>query len=379
MQMNNYKQSILKIKGEIRAENEDVAENVYAENRLDYLRFKSSLDRTEVFKNTVYKDQLEMFISVKQNQAIAEYDIQNKTHYEKTICRPFKEIEDKPAIYCTFHLGSYKLIPAILFMNTKLVLVVNGKTIIANNEFYKKNIAALGIKDFYIINAEEQYAIIRLIKLVKDGYSLLFYIDGNTGIGGFERKDDKLEIIDFLGNKILSRKGIAYLACKLDLPIISIYSVTKNSENNFYFEKPIVKDDFKGYSTHEFTQKCTQLIWHRFENILLQSPEKWEGWLYLYHFFTKHNYPQVRNDTVTSIKKSKIYFSSKISLFRKNEKYYLYNNFDYKIMEVSKVLFVLLNKMNTKKLLIDVEDLSTIISPSTLIELINNNVLIQKL
>lgn len=365
---NKYLNSIQKISELSDLENDDVSINIQAYNRLDFLRFKSGF----TFFNDGYSEEkiLETYKAVKRNQAIAEFHVSIKESYVYNN-NIEKYISNTPQIFCSFHIGAYTVVPFILAKHCKLIIAINSKTNIAKKDLYYAISNNKGY-DICIINVEENNSIISLIKKIKQGYSVLFYMDGNTGVGGFERRDDKLEIIKFMGKNIITRKGIAFLAYKLNLPIIPIYSFRENAKNHIFLDTPIVRNkESNNNSQTFFVHMCTQIIWNSFENFLKKYKNQWEGWLYVFSFIVK------KEEKEFYYKKDyKLMISDKVDLFVKDNKYYLYHLHTFSNMIVTKYIFFVIMKMKENNSEFSFENLNQLLNKNTIELLIKHNYLI---
>ena len=371
---NDYLINIERIEKESLLENENVLINDYSENKLDFLRFKSGYENG--FSSCEFSDEelLNTFLSIKTHQAIAENDLDYENSYNHIKISEFPD-ENNPKIFCSFHLGSYTILP-ILLAKYKIALIVNKKTLSTKGKKFKTVAKLNNIEEFDIIDAEESSSIINIIKKVKQGFSLFFYLDGNTGVGGFERNDEKLEKINFLGKELLSRKGVAFLAYKLNLTIIPIYTYRKNNKNIIFTDAYINRKNLESESIEDFCSKCTQLLWNHFEKIVLKYPDQWEGWLYIFNFININNKNKSllyfnEENAVSSI----LNFSTTKDLFVKNEKFYIYDYYNFQTIKISKIIFILLLNLKNKKLFISFSDLSKLISKETILTLINNKTL----
>ena len=371
---NNYLINIHRIEKESLLENENVLTNDYSENKLDFLRFKSGYKK--IFSDSEINDEelLNLFLSVKTHQAIAENDLYYKNSYNNKNITEIPD-ENQPKIFCSFHLGSYTILP-ILLAKYKIALIVNKKTLFTKGSKFIEVAKTNNIKEFDIIDAEESSSLINIIKKVKQGFSLFFYLDGNTGVGGFDRNDDKLEKIDFLGKKLLSRKGVAFLAYKLNLTIVPLYTYRENNQNFIINDSSISTKNLQHTSIEDFCFKCTQLLWSKFEKILLKYPHQWEGWQYIFNFFIRNKkYEEVHNFTERDVEYSVLSFSKGKDVFFKNEKFYIYDYFNFQTIEISKIIFIVLLNLKNKKLIISFNDLSKLLSKNTILNLINNKTL----
>jgi len=357
--------------------NKDAMTDLYCGNRLDFLRCKSGYNRAGKVSVLNDREFFGFYLSVKAHQAIAEHDIYIENSYKNILVSGVDMDDHQPRIFCSFHLGSYTIIPQILLDKFKVALVINEKTLQSKGKIYDRLIQSRSVNDYAIINAEDKNAVLAIIKKVRQGFSLMFYIDGNTGVGGFERKDDKLVSINFLSNQILSRKGIAFLSYKLNIPIIPIYAYRESNNNHIQTEVPITKESFRGESIESFVKKCTQQIWRGFEKILLKYPDQWEGWMYLHSFYNMRNLNGMNMNphADNALKNSSLTISSNIDLFSQNSKHYTYDYRDSSIHEVNKGVFTVLHGLKRYDLSVKFVDLSSLVSEPTLQKLISNSIL----
>lgn len=197
------------------------------------------------------------------------------------------DIATKPRIFCTFHLGSYRMIHHYLWRNkVDFTLVVDHQTFTEQGEKFRAVHAenpAYRDTDFRILDAEQRTSGVQMIRELKAGRCLLFYIDGNSGVGGMGRQDDKVALIEFMGRRLFARKGIAYIAHVTGTPIVPITSFRHSSssfETHFF---PALLPD-ASQPRDAYAQATTQALFRLFEPVLRRYPEQWEGWLYMHHF-----------------------------------------------------------------------------------------------
>jgi lauroyl/myristoyl acyltransferase len=195
-------------------------------------------------------------------------------------------LKSQPTVICTFHTGSYRLLNLFLCRHQiDYTLVIATQVVKAEAELFSTLYHALpgnsNSNNLNIIDAEAPNALIQMLRELKKGRSLLFYIDGNTGAGSTASKNDNCCIIDFLNQQIYARKGIAYiahLAKAAILPVVSYRSTWENIHLKFF--EPIVPD--RQTSRDQFAVETTQQLYDLVAPIISQHPEQWEGWLYLH-------------------------------------------------------------------------------------------------
>ena len=193
--------------------------------------------------------------------------------------------KNTPVIFCTFHCGSYRLINMLLMSRSFNYLlpvedhVYNAqKTIFMDHaEGYKKHFHST--PQFVVVNAEEPTAALTMARKARAGWSLLAYIDGNTGVQGAARKDAKMLKVPLLGRPIYARKGIAFLSHFLKLPIVPVFcEFTGPVERRLIFHDPIQPS---GTDTDRdaYCQSATERVYALLGGYLKKSPSQWLGWL----------------------------------------------------------------------------------------------------
>lgn len=262
----------------------------------------------------------------------------------------FLNDKDTPRIYCTFHMGSYRIMNLILaYKNIDFVLVISKETLKDQKETYlksyneqKKMYGTTG--SFEFIEAESPTSIISMVKALKNGKSLVFYIDGNTGVGGVGRTDDKMLPIDFFGNTLFARKGIAYLSYKCDVPIINCFSIMndKREDVTAIFNPPIVPDKTK--ATDEYTVETTQRIYDEFSEILMKHVEQWEGWMYVNRYLDTASFVDAESDYPFNSAIEYKYNQERYKSFAFNGERFLFDTTTYQTYPVVEDLMRVLDK-----------------------------------
>jgi lauroyl/myristoyl acyltransferase len=194
---------------------------------------------------------------------------------------------EKPAIFCTFHVGSYRLINhAIISRSLNYILPVESKIYLEQTTRYMENLISCrsyfkSNSQFMVVNAEESTAALTMARKARSGWSLLTYIDGNTGVQGSGRRDSKMLRVSLLGKAIYARKGIAFLSHFLKLPIIPVTcEITGPMERTLTFHEKIEpshgSDDRDAYC-----QMATEKLYSVLGAYLKKSPSQWLGWMEL--------------------------------------------------------------------------------------------------
>ncbi len=378
MTKEEYLGHLLKLKNEVYEEYKDIHFDLYTRDRLTYLKCMANKNLFLPYENENHL----FFKEVIFHQLQAENDQQLSYTWRNTHLINAYSLEKPPYIFCTFHLGSYRLINHFLFKNNiNYSLVINNKTLYLNKEkffslhhlFQEKEGC---ISTFNIIDAEEKNGIIQMIREIKKGSSLLFYMDGRTGIGGFDRADNKLTSVNLLDQKILSRKGIGFLSHLLNVPIIPLVSYRTEDTHIILEFFPAIHPN-TNILREIYAKQSTQQLWDYFSIYLTRYPEQWEGWLYVDQFLDKQS---TTTETISLFSEHQAYYFNKerYHFFAKDDKFYLFDGQNFTCTILSTSLFKILETIKYENV-IKGNDLRSIISKKDLLgQLIQQKILITK-
>ena len=193
--------------------------------------------------------------------------------------------KQKPLIFCTFHFGSYRLINALLCRTgINFILPVTSDIFTAQKNRYEENVKK--VNDYFksstrmeVVNAEAPATALTLARKVRAGWSMLAYIDGNTGVQGVVRRDAKMLRTSLLGKPIFARKGIAFISHFLGVPIVPVIcEITGPLERVITFHDQI--DPPRAPEEREtYCQAATEKLYSILGEYLKKAPAQWEGWL----------------------------------------------------------------------------------------------------
>jgi len=206
----------------------------------------------------------------------------------------------RPHIYCTFHLGSYRLLTSYLYrQGVDLALLVGSSVYQQQSNTFWETIHGLQKKhnlsnSFQVLDAEQSSSTLQIIRALRAGTSLVIYIDGLTSTTGVNRQEDK-ELQVRIGNKHLwVRKGVGFLSYVTQTPIIPVINHReKNLTNVLSFLDPIQSDASVDRET--YCQQSLQLLYDSFWKYLRKYPDQWEGWTYIHNFLDQQELNQQLN------------------------------------------------------------------------------------
>lgn len=225
----------------------------------------------------------------------------------------------KPFIFCTFHIGSYRLIANVLLRKG-----YNFSTLVRQEVFEKQQAEfreyTSKMNDTFntpskvnILNAEDPRVLLQMTRELKAGRSILVYIDGDTG-SGEEHKTD----VKFMNQTVRVRKGIPYASYLSGVPILPIVQYRKGDmQNVLRIGKPISVS--KNESRDQFSQRALSTIYKYFGKYIEKYPDQWEGWSYIH------------NSMVIKPEKTSVYSTYTIN---KKRTTYRFNQSRYRIFEL---------------------------------------------
>ncbi len=258
-------------------------------------------------------------------------------------------LKNKPTIICTFHTGSYRLLNLFLMKNKIPYSLVVGKNVVEQEgdafmKIYNSLPGNTGETNFSIIDAENATVGLQMLRAIKSGRSLVLYMDGNTGAGATTTKNYNRCPIDFLGQQIFARKGIAFLAHAANIPIVTVASYRASWEDiRLKFFDPIFPDLNKERGL--FAEETTQTIYNLIAPIIKAYPEQWEAWLYIHKVAHIKHFETAGVDKKIATITEKIALNSlRFGIFKLNGSSFLMRKSNYSFYEINNSLYNILMK-----------------------------------
>jgi len=257
-----------------------------------------------------------------------------------------------PAVFCTYHLGSYRSIIGVMASKgIDFVLIVDENTYRNQSANIKAKVSkfhkAFGVSaSFDILNAELPDIAMTLSRCLREGKSVIAYIDGNTGSGGIFHKSEVFQLkVRFLDREIYSRKGIAaisWMSKRPIIPVISYYTDGDKKPPTIKFLPPIYPTQWAD-NPKAYVPDVTTQLYAILEKYLVQYYDQWETWLYLHKYLPPRSMQLVESDCHPSSEltwDTSIAFNDKdFSLFRIEADCFLLNKRTYECFQISEPLF----------------------------------------
>jgi hypothetical protein len=191
-------------------------------------------------------------------------------------------LKTKPAIVCTMHTGSYRVLNLFMLQQGVPFTLVAGKNVLQKEGDDFKKIYRLNSRndadELQMINAEDRHAGLQMLRSLKSGRSLVLYMDGHSGAGAKTNENANSCVVNFLNQQLYVRKGIAYLAHAAKVPIVPVLCYRKSIDDiRLLFYPVLVVND--AMNRDEFAISTTQQLYNLFSELIATYPEQWEGWL----------------------------------------------------------------------------------------------------
>lgn len=292
-------------------------------NNIDYLDFYRTLlinrdmGWSEAFNSDFLKYLLKN-ISVKQSDNDMNYELFNR-----------------PKIFTTYHFGSYRLLVYYLvknISNNKLALIIDSNSFKVAPKVCQLINELFG-KELKCIDAEKNGSIFEMINFVKKGGSLMFFIDGNTGIGKI--KPDNMIKTYLMNNSFFARRGIAEISYITNTPVVPFYTYRNRFNlfnntikifNTIYPDKTVKRD--------EAVLNMTQQIYDILSDNIMINIDQWEGWLY-FQYYVESSKPNNIYPSIESVDIAKLeYNQNRFGHIMIKDEHYMYdmeNRIMYKI------------------------------------------------
>jgi KDO2-lipid IV(A) lauroyltransferase len=194
-----------------------------------------------------------------------------------------------PTIFCAFHTGSYRLlIPYLIKQGVVFTLVIDAQVAQRQGDDFAAVVAA-ACASFgaapdccRIIDTSAPGLLFAMIRELKQGRNLLLFIDGNTGVDATRDGDGNRIDIDFCGQQLGARKGIAHVAHLTGTGMTTLYTYrdpVRPEVNHVHCLPPLLAP--AGMARDDFARLAIQATYAHLERLVKRAPEQWESWFYI--------------------------------------------------------------------------------------------------
>ncbi|SEK53679.1 lysophospholipid acyltransferase family protein [Parapedobacter koreensis] len=248
-------------------------------------------------------------------------------------------IRHQPGIVCTMHTGSYRL-PSYLLGHARIpfALVVSRQVVRTQGDAFRslhKSLRLPGKARMHIVEADSPGGVRAMAKLLKQGYQLLIYIDGDMGASPVEVGN--LTPTPFLGRQLLVRRGVPFLSARLGVPIHPLLCFRRGQNEclEVIAPSPIVAGEGP---TEDYIASATAAIYGTLAEQLRHRPAQWENWPYLHRVTAAPDDARFAEppDVQTALS---LLTPVHYAVFAAQGKYYLIRKIGYKTVAIAKTLY----------------------------------------
>ncbi|MFB2121224.1 hypothetical protein [Parapedobacter sp. 2B3] len=190
-------------------------------------------------------------------------------------------LTSRPSIVCTYHLGSYRLLPhwlmargvSICTLLATDVLEAQGEGMLA----LAANTCLRNGATCTLIDAQRPKAGLQMRTALRQGKTIVAYLDGNTGTLPNNRSTNAITI-PFLHGEMRVRTGLATLANIARVPLYSMVSEPVVGREATIRCLQVIAPP-KGKERPIFAYTATDELYGDLQSVVKRHPWWWDGWL----------------------------------------------------------------------------------------------------
>lgn len=197
--------------------------------------------------------------------------------------------QEGPRIYCTYHLGSYRLVTSTLFRRgVDCVLLVGSNMKRNQGDSMTEHIEGIRQKHgltnvFRVVDSGSPSAGLTLLRELKAGRSLVVYVDGSPETMPEPGEENQFLSVRLGKRGVLTRKGVGYLSHTANVPIVPVVGYRQsNLTNVVQFMDPI--RPIRQSDREMYCQEAMQQLYDAFWPYLCKYAGQWLGWNYIQSF-----------------------------------------------------------------------------------------------
>ena len=262
-------------------------------------------------------------------------------------------------IFCTYHLGGYRAVMAMLLnAGYPLALVIDNRIYKQQKEHIEGIMNQLNAYNgtsltVQILDAESVDIGKRMAMALISGHSVLIFPDGNTGVGGVFHRNARQLKVQFLNQTIYSRTGIATLSHALKTPITPIISHYVNDNGiqvpRFYCAETIDPRSL-GMSQEEYVRYATATLYGVLSEQLDQYVDQWESWFYIHKFLDTDELAAQAPpspDAPADLSGDLMFDNDRFGLFKLEQECYLFDKRTYRAYALTEPVYDWMTALST--------------------------------
>jgi lauroyl/myristoyl acyltransferase len=255
--------------------------------------------------------------------AYASFDPSYITTVRNELDPLIQQLTIRPGIIATFHLGSYRFLNLVLASaRLKLALLVSTSVLGREEHHWVYQYPSL-----MVLDAEDPAVSLQIIRALKNEYTLVVYVDGNTGTG--QGRKNNLHV-PFLAGHLHVRQGFPLLAHVSNVPIYPFWHHQGGAPSAWNWRPPFMPLD--GEDRWCFAQRVTEELYTLLANIVKDSPESWECWRYIHEWVVPVPISMTKDDLMRAMMEFPM---KRWQVYREGDRLFCIDALNYKLFSLN--------------------------------------------
>jgi len=208
------------------------------------------------------------------------------------------------AVIAPMHFGRYRWIPIALPAQGYATTIISDTPNLDVHTEFARHDAWQGLyptetipdtAGAELVSSESPLALWTLTRALRAGRLVMIYIDGNSGVHGYASTSSSLAI-DFLGQHLDVRRGIATMAAVAGSPIIpAVARERRSGAPQLELGEPISR--IEGEPRAAFEERAMRMLFAALELEVVRAPDLWEEWHVLPNWIARPPAPHVEGSS----------------------------------------------------------------------------------
>ncbi len=199
----------------------------------------------------------------------------------------FGAFHTAPTIFCSYHVGSYRLlIPYLIRQGLSITMLIDSAVALQQSDDFRAVVncadpEAIAEGRFEILDTAKSNLMIAMMRTLRRGRCLIVFIDGNSSVNGNEADPGNMVPLQFLGQTMYARKGVAFLSHLTGASVTPVMLYRAGDgywENRMRWHSPIHPGDQERGS---YVRSTIVKLYHILEESMPPVFEQWESWRYV--------------------------------------------------------------------------------------------------
>jgi hypothetical protein len=206
---------------------------------------------------------------------------------------PDSALDHRPTVWVASHTGPYRLmLPFLIINHAPILTIIDRRVAESQRGLFEDELAKLcalqGIdrSRYGFVDSADRSAVLRLVRWLRRGGSVLIYMDGNIGIEGLPSSE--LITVPFLSGRVRSRVGPARIA-QMGRAALS-FICAKRVDGSDAERWPVRVAPIADCGTAD-VERDIPALWRELSAIVRADPATWESLRYAYRYIVRSDEP----------------------------------------------------------------------------------------